>query len=214
MIKEKDKIRMLAVVKGLKKLYPHSRCALLFKTPFQLISATILSAQCTDKRVNMVTKELFIRFPTAEKMSHAKVSDLEKIVRSTGFYKNKARSLFEMSNHVYKEHNGKVPETMEELIKLRGVGRKTANVVLGTAFKKNIGVVVDTHVTRLSNRMGFTKSKNPIKIEQDLMKLLPQKDWTIISHLLIDHGRAICSARKPLCNSCDLMRHCKQLGLK
>ena len=170
--------------------------------------ATILSAQCTDVRVNIVTPALFEKYPSAEAMAKARRPTLEKLVQSTGFYRNKAKSLNEASKRIVAEFNGQVPDTMEDLLSLQGVARKTANVVLGNAFNKNIGVVVDTHVGRLSRRMGFTKEKDPKKVEQDLMKIFPQKNWTQLSHLLIWHGRRACSARKPDCENCIVKNQC------
>jgi endonuclease-3 len=176
----------------LKSTYPHAKCSLDFKTPLQLIVATILSAQCTDERVNIVTKGLF-----------------KKYIQSTGFFRNKAKSLRGMAAALVERHGGRVPQTMDELTQLAGVGRKTANVVLGNAFGQNVGVTVDTHVTRVSNRLGLTKhAVDAVKIEQDLMKVVPQAEWTMWSHLLIHHGRAICQARKPKCDVCPLLPHC------
>jgi len=193
----------------LKREYPHARCSLDHKTPLQLIVATILSAQCTDERVNIVTKDLFKKYKSAQGYAKVAPEELEKDIQSTGFYRNKAKSLRNMGAALVEKHGGKVPETMEELVDLAGVGRKTANVVLGNAFGKNVGVVVDTHVTRLSNRLGLTKhAVDAVKIEQDLMKVVPQEDWTLFSHLLIYHGRAICQARKPKCDVCPLLPHC------
>ena len=193
----------------LKREYPDARCSLDHETPLQLIVATILSAQCTDERVNIVTKDLFKKYRTAKDYASADPERLEKDIQSTGFYRNKAKSLRNMAAAVVEKHGGKVPQTMEELTDLAGVGRKTANVVLGNAFGKNVGVVVDTHVTRLSNRLGLTKhAVDAVKIEQDLMKVVPQDEWTLFSHLLIHHGRAICQARKPKCDQCPLLPHC------
>jgi endonuclease III len=180
--------------------YPDAHCALDFKSPFQLLIATILSAQCTDKRVNMVTPALFKRYRTP--------AALEDMIKSTGFFRNKTKSLRGMSNAIAEEHGGKVPETLDELVKLPGVGRKTANVILGNAFDKNEGVVVDTHVGRLSKRLGLTRHTDPVKIEQDLMKLFPSDRWTMLSHLLIEHGRRICEARRPKCEQCFLTDIC------
>jgi endonuclease-3 len=193
----------------LKREYPDARCSLDHKTPLQLIVATILSAQCTDERVNIVTKDLFKKYRSAQDYAKVAPEELEKDIQSTGFYRNKAKSLRNMAAALIEKHGGKVPETMDELVDLAGVGRKTANVVLGNAFGKNVGVVVDTHVTRLSNRLGLTKhAVDAVKIEQDLMKVVPQEDWTLFSHLLIYHGRAICQARKPKCDLCPLLPHC------
>jgi endonuclease-3 len=193
----------------LKREYPDARCSLDHKTPLQLIVATILSAQCTDERVNIVTKDLFKKYKSAQDYATAAPEALEKDIQSTGFYRNKAKSLRNMAAALVEKHGGRVPQTMDELVDLAGVGRKTANVVLGNAFGKNVGVVVDTHVTRLSNRLGLTKhAVDAVKIEQDLMKVVPQEDWTLFSHLLIYHGRAICQARKPKCDICPLLPHC------
>jgi endonuclease-3 len=193
----------------LKRTYPHARCSLDHSSPLELIVATILSAQCTDERVNIVTEDLFKKYKSAQDYAKVAPEELEKDIQSTGFYRNKAKSLRNMAAALIEKHGGKVPETMDELVDLAGVGRKTANVVLGNAFGKNVGVVVDTHVTRLSNRLGLTKhAVDAVKIEQDLMKVVPQEDWTLFSHLLIYHGRAICQARKPKCDLCPLLPHC------
>ncbi|HEY2164962.1 MAG TPA: endonuclease III [Gemmatimonadaceae bacterium] len=188
--------------------YPDAHCALDFKSPFQLLIATILSAQCTDKRVNMVTPALFKRYRTPAALAVAKPEDVEEMIKSTGFFRNKTKSLLGMSNAVADRHDGKVPDTMDELVKLPGVGRKTANVVLGNAYAKNEGVVVDTHVGRVSKRLGLTRHTDPVKVEQDLMKLFPKDRWTMLSHLLIEHGRRICEARRPKCESCFLSDIC------
>ncbi len=188
--------------------YPDAHCALDFKSPFQLLIATILSAQCTDKRVNMVTPALFKRYRTPAALAVAKPEELEEIIKSTGFFRNKTKSLLGMSNAVAERHGGKIPDTMDELVKLPGVGRKTANVVLGNAYDKNEGVVVDTHVGRVSKRLGLTRQTDPVKVEQDLMKLFPNDRWTMLSHLLIEHGRRICEARRPKCESCFLSDIC------
>lgn len=178
------------------KHYPDARCELDHRNPFELLIATILSAQCTDVQVNKVTPDLFEAYPTPEAMSKAELEDLEELVRSTGFYRNKAKSLKESSTTIVEEYDGEVPQTMKELLTLRGAARKTANVVLGNAFGKNEGVVVDTHVKRLSNRFGLTKEKkNTNKIERDLMALFPRETWTNLSHLFIHHGRNACKAR-------------------
>jgi endonuclease-3 len=188
--------------------YPDAHCALDFKTPFQLLIATILSAQCTDKRVNMVTPALFKRYPTPAALAGAKPEELEEMIKSTGFFRNKAKSLIGMATAVAEQHSGRIPNEMDLLVKLPGVGRKTANVILGNAFEKNEGVVVDTHVTRLSQRLGLTKNTDAVKIEQDLMKLFPRDEWTMLSHLLIEHGRQICEARRPKCEECFLNDIC------
>lgn len=196
------------ILKGLAKLFPNPDCALIHDNPYQLLIATILSAQCTDERVNRVTPPLFKMYPTPKKMGKAPLSSIEKLIQSTGFFRSKAKSLKSTSQDIVEYHNGQVPETMEELIKLKGVGRKTANVVLGNAFGKNIGVVVDTHVGRLSRRFGLTKQKDPVKVEKDLMKIVPQKDWTVISHRMIMHGRATCKSQRPKCGECKLNHLC------
>lgn len=202
------KAHALEVLSRLKKEYPDAHCELDFETPLQLLIATILSAQCTDKRVNMVTPELFRTFPDARSLSTADSEKLEELIRSTGFFRNKTKSLLGMSAAVTERHGGNVPSTMDELVKLPGVGRKTANVVLGNAFNLNEGVVVDTHVGRLSIRLGFTNETDPVKVEQVLMSLIPRDDWTLVSHLLIFHGRRVCIARVPRCESCVLADVC------
>lgn len=196
------------VYKRLQKEYPDAHCELDHKNAFQLVSATILSAQCTDKRVNIVTPELFKTYPTPRALAEAEPGRLEEIIKTTGFYRNKAKSLLGMARALVEKHKGKVPDTMEELVKLPGVGRKTANVVLGNAFGKNVGVVVDTHVGRLSVRLGFTKHTDPVKVEQQLMELFPKENWTMLSHLLIFHGRRVCVARRPRCEECVLNDIC------
>jgi len=188
--------------------YPDADCALRHDNPFQLLVATILSAQCTDKRVNMVTPALFERFPTPGSMAQADLSELEDLVRTTGFFRNKARSLKGLGQALEADHEGRVPATMEALTALPGVGRKTANVVLGNAFGIDEGIVVDTHVQRLSGRLGLTNESTPEKIESDLMQLVPRTHWTLWAHLLILHGRAVCKARKPDCDGCVLVDLC------
>jgi endonuclease-3 len=193
----------------LKQTYPAAECSLDFGNPLQLLVATILSAQCTDERVNAVTKTLFKKYRTAKDYAQASQEELEKDIQSTGFYRNKAKSLRQMAAALVERHGGKVPDTMDELTALAGVGRKTANVVLGNAFHQNVGVVVDTHVTRVSNRLGLTDHLvDAVKIEQDLVRIVPREEWTMWSHLLIHHGRAICQARKPRCEACPLLPHC------
>jgi endonuclease-3 len=196
------------VVARLKKEYPDAHTELDFENPYQLLVATILSAQCTDKRVNMVTPLLFKTFPTARELARAEVAQLEDMIRTTGFFRNKTKSLLGMSNAVVEKHDGEIPRTMAELVLLPGVGRKTANVVLGNALGVNEGVVVDTHVGRLSVRLGFTNETDPVKVEQILMKLIPPEDWVIVSHLLIFHGRRVCVARSPRCGDCVLNDIC------
>ena len=203
----------LTTLKKLKARYPDAHCALEFTTSFQLLIATILSAQCTDERVNMVTPGLFKKYKSAKEMALASLNDIETIIRSTGFYKNKAKSIKGASEQIMEKHGGKVPETMEDLFNLPGVGRKTANVVLGNAFGIASGVVVDTHVTRLSNRFGWIKERDAVKIEAKLNKLFPESDWIMLPHYLISHGRQICKARNPDCASCFLSKSCPRKGL-
>jgi endonuclease III len=188
--------------------YPNAHCALDFATPFQLLIATILSAQCTDKRVNMVTPALFSRYPTPAALAGANPEELEQLIKSTGFFRSKAKSLIGMAAGVVARHAGRVPDEMDLLVELPGVGRKTANVVLGNAYDKNEGVVVDTHVSRVSQRLGLTTQTDPVKIEADLVKLYPPDRWTMLSHLLIEHGRTICVARRPKCEICFLEDVC------
>ena len=197
------------VIRGrLEKAYPDAHCALDYTNPYQLTVATILSAQCTDKRVNMVTPELFAKYPTPAALAAAKPEDVEGIIKSTGFFRAKTKSLIGMATAVDANHGGEIPRAMDQLVKLPGVGRKTANVVLGNAFDINAGVVVDTHVTRVSQRLGLTKQTDPVKIETDLMKLFPPAGWTMLSHLFIEHGRQVCDARKPKCEICPLSDLC------
>ena len=198
----------------LKQIYPDAHCALHFTTPLELLIATILSAQCTDERVNQVTPALFARCPDAGSLAAISQKELEKIIHSTGFYRAKARSLRSCAASLVAEHDGKVPRTMEALHKLAGVGRKTANVVLGNAFGLAEGVVVDTHVGRISRRMGLTRHLDPVKVESALVRLIPKEDWTLVSHLLIAHGRKRCIARKPNCADCELRKLCPQRCLK
>lgn len=202
------------IIAGLEKTYPNAHCELAHENPLELLIATILSAQCTDKRVNIVTETLFKKYRSAEDFAKADVSELEKDIRTTGFYKNKARNIKAACRDIVEKHGGQAPQTMEELIELGGVGRKTANVVLGNAFGINVGVVVDTHVARLSHRFGMTSHRLPEKIERDLMALAPQKQWTLFSHLLIWHGRRRCFARKPDCVNCEVAKHCPRIGVK
>ena len=195
----------------LKRYYPDAHCALNFETPYQLLVATILSAQCTDERVNMVTPILFKKFPDSKAMSLAKVADIEEIIRSTGFYRNKAKSILSCSQNLVEKYQGQVPKKLALLVELAGVGRKTANVVLGNAYDIISGIVVDTHVTRLSGRFGWTKSENAVVIEKELQMIIPEKDWIILSHWLISHGRAVCKARKPRCETCFLFEQCPKI---
>jgi len=196
------------LVAAFPKVYPDAHCELDFKTPLQLLIATILSAQCTDKRVNLVTPALFARYRSARDFAAARPAELEKAIQSTGFFRNKAKSIRAAAAAIENDHGGKVPRTMAELNALPGVGRKTANVVLGNAFDVNEGIVVDTHVVRLSQRLGLTKHSDPEKIERDLMKLIPRPQWTNWSHWLIWHGRRRCYARKPDCRNCELLKLC------
>jgi endonuclease-3 len=198
----------LEILARLKREYPDAHTELDFETPLQLLIATILSAQCTDKRVNKVTPELFRVFPTAEDLAAADPSRLEDMIRSTGFFRNKTKSLLGMSAAIVERHGGEVPHTMAELVLLPGVGRKTANVVLGNAFAINEGVVVDTHVGRLAVRLGLTNETDPVKVEKVLMRLIPRDEWALVSHLLIFHGRRICVARLPKCGACVLSDIC------
>lgn len=200
--------RALSLASELPRIYPDAHCELDFKNPLELLVATILSAQCTDVRVNIVTKELFKRCKTAADYAEIPQEELEEMVRSTGFYRNKAKSLRGMGAALVERHAGKVPSTMEELSALPGAGRKTANVVLGNAFGINEGVVVDTHVGRLSLRLGLTTNSDPVKVERDLMKLFPREQWTLLSHWLIWHGRRRCKARNPDCKACELRSLC------
>jgi len=196
------------VMTRLKRAHPDAHCELDYKTPLQLLVATILSAQCTDKRVNMVTPVFFRTFPTAAAMADAPVDQVEDVIRSTGFFRNKAKSLIGLGKALVERHNGEVPDSMDELVKLPGVGRKTANVVLGNAFDRNEGVVVDTHVGRLSTRLGLTRETDPVKIERDLMPLFPRDEWTNVAHVLIFHGRRVCHARVPRCDVCVVADIC------
>ena len=202
------RLRTAEIDARLRAAYPDSRTALDHRNPLELLVATILSAQCTDKRVNEVTPALFRRYPSARHYAEAPLADLEEMVKTTGFFRNKAKALKGLGQALVAEHGGEVPDTMEELHALPGVGRKTANVVLGNAFGKNVGVVVDTHVQRLSRRLGLTDETDPEKIERDLMELVPQEAWTLWSHLLIYHGRSVCKARRPECGRCVVNELC------
>jgi endonuclease-3 len=201
-------VRPSALLSELRQLYPDAKCALNHRNAYELLCATILSAQCTDARVNLVTPALFARFPTPFELARANPADVEEIIKSTGFFRNKTRSLIGMAQAIVAQHGGEVPRTMEELRKLPGVGRKTANVILGNAFSINEGVTVDTHVTRLSRLLGLTTEQDAEKIEQELMKLFPQESWGLLSHLLIFHGRNVCVARRPRCSDCALVQLC------
>ena len=204
------KRRTAEILRRLLEEYPDSRCALAHRNPLELLVATILSAQCTDKRVNLVTPALFARYPHAEGYADADLGELEEMVRSTGFFRNKARSLKRLGEALVADHAGEVPRSIEQLVKLPGVGRKTANVVLGNAFGIEAGVVVDTHVGRIARRLSLTThdQKDAVKVERDLIELVPGGRWTIWSHLLIDHGRRVCDARRPRCGACVLADLC------
>jgi len=208
------KTRTRDVIRRLKRAYPDAKCSLNHTNPFELLIATILSAQCTDERVNIVTSNLFRKYTKPEDYLKVSPRELEKDIQSTGFFRNKTKSIQGTSKVLTEEYGGQVPHTMEELLELPGVARKTANVVLGNAFEIKSGVVVDTHVTRLSHRLGFTLQKTAEKIEQDLVGIVPKKDWVIFSHLLIAHGRKICKARNPLCAECAVEKQCPSSFLK
>jgi endonuclease III len=201
-------VRAPQILSRLRAAYPDARCALDHRNAFELLCATILSAQCTDARVNLVTPQLFAAYPTPEALARARPAEVEAIIKSTGFFRNKTRSLIGMAQALVAEHGGVVPRTMEQLRVLPGVGRKTANVILGNAYGINEGITVDTHVARLSRLLGLTRESDPVKIEQDLMPLFPRADWGLLSHLLIFHGRQICIARRPRCGECVLSDVC------
>jgi len=211
---EELKARLRDVVRRLKRAYPDAKCSLNHSNPFELLVATILSAQCTDERVNIVTADLFRKYKKPEDYLKVSPRELEKDIQSTGFFRNKTKSIQGTSKVLIEEYGGTVPHTMDELLELPGVARKTANVVLGNAFEIKAGVVVDTHVTRLSHRLDFTQQKTAEKIEQDLIPIVPKKDWVIFPHLLISHGRAICKARTPLCDQCPVEKQCPSSFLK
>lgn len=202
------KEKAIRIINKLEAHYPNSKCSLNFSNPAQLLVSTILSAQCTDKQVNKVTPILFEKYPTVEALAYADMDEIREIIRPTGFFNNKAKAIKKSMTSLMEKFNGNVPGSLDELVKLEGVGRKTANVVLGDAFGVP-GVVVDTHVKRISNRLGMTKNEDPKKIEQDLMKLLPPERWTLFGHMIIDHGRKICKARKPDCDNCFLQDECQ-----
>ena len=205
--------RIGPILRKLYAMYPDAECALHHSSALELLVATILSAQCTDARVNMVTPHLFKTYPSAAAYAAAKPSKLEDEIKTTGFFRNKTKSIQGMAVALEERHGGEVPHTMDELVKLPGVGRKTANVILGTWFKQNEGVVVDTHVARVSARLGFTKQTDPVKIEQDLMKIVPRDEWTKYSHTIIHHGRQICGALRPKCEICPVLELCP-FGIK
>jgi endonuclease-3 len=208
---DERKARARRIVRGLRRLHPDADCALHHRSALQLLVATILSAQCTDERVNMVTPALFERYPKAVDYARADTAELEALIRSTGFFRNKARSLIALGQALVELHGGEVPDTMEDLVDLPGVGRKTANVILGTWFDRP-AITVDTHVTRLSHRLGLTTGRDAVKIELELQKVLPRPSWTFTSHALIWHGRHVCKARKPACEACGLRSNCPFAG--
>ena len=209
---DKNKRRVGKLIACLKKKYPDARCSLNFKTPLELLIATVLSAQCTDVRVNIVTKDLFRKYRKAKDYARAKSENLENDIRSTGFYKNKTKSIINCCKKISHNHGGIVPATLDELVKLDGIGRKTANVILGNAFGIP-GITVDTHVKRVSYRLALTENQDPVKIEYDLMELVSEKERTHFSHLIIFHGRNTCSARKPLCAECVIESYCPKVGV-
>ncbi len=203
-----ERERAESIVAELRRLYPDAKCSLDFTSPHELLVATMLSAQCTDERVNQVTKSLFKKYRSPEDYANANPEELEQDVKQTGFYRNKAKHIREASRIIVERFGGETPRTMDDLLSLPGVARKTANVVMGNAYGDVEGVVVDTHVGRLSRRLGMTDSEDPVKVEQELMALLPQRDWLDLSHMMIMHGRAVCQARKPLCDQCTLVNFC------
>jgi len=202
------KQRIIPIIRKLKKEYPQAKTALEHADPLELLVATILSAQCTDARVNMVTKDLFKKYQSAEDYANANPEVFEQEIKSTGFFRNKTKSIIGMAQALVEKHDGEVPASMDALTALPGVGRKTANVVLGNAFRIDAGIVVDTHVKRIANRLKLTTKTDPVKIEQDLVKIVPKRDWTVFSHLLILHGRQVCPARKPKCDICPVSGLC------
>ncbi len=204
--------RTKTILAALQQTYPNAHCELKFSSPLQLLIATILSAQCTDKRVNIVTADLFRKYRSAADFANADLAELEQAIKTTGFFRNKAKNIKACCAALVEKHGGEVPRTMDELTALGGVGRKTANVVLGNAFGINVGVVVDTHISRLSQRLGLTKQTDPEKIEQDLMPLVPRAQWMLFSHWLIWHGRRRCAARKPDCAGCEISMLCPSAG--
>jgi endonuclease III len=208
-----QKAQAARVVRRLKADYPAATCALENESPFELLVATILSAQCTDVRVNMVTPALFRRWPTAAEMARAPIKSLEKAIQSTGFFRNKAKNIKAASQALVEQHGGEVPRDMQAMVALPGVGRKTANVVLGTAYGMATGIVVDTHVTRVSRRLGLTTHTDPVKIEHDLVQVVPKKEWVDFAHRMIHHGRQICAARKPKCPECSMNSFCPKIGV-
>lgn len=211
--KDTTTARAKRILAALQQVYPNAHCELNFSNPLELLIATILSAQCTDKRVNLVTAELFKKYRSAADYAAAPVAELEEAIRTTGFFRNKAKSIKTCCQALIQQHGGQVPQTMEALVQLGGVGRKTANVVLGNAFNRNYGIVVDTHVARLAQRLGLTRQTDPAKIETELIPLVPQTQWTLFSHWLIWHGRRRCYARNPDCPNCELRVLCPRIGL-
>ena len=208
------KIRTMKFITVFQRTYPNAHCELNFSNPLQLLVATILSAQCTDRRVNIVTAELFKKYRSAKDFADASLTELQEAVKTTGFFRNKAKNIKACCAALVEKFGGAVPRTLDELHALAGVGRKTANVVLGNAFGIDVGMVVDTHVMRLANRLGLAKGTNAVKLEQELMKLVPQEDWTLFSHWLIWHGRRRCAARKPDCVNCEIKKLCPQIGVR
>lgn len=204
--------RIIDIIKILRKAYPQSRTALRHEDPLQILVATILSAQCTDERVNKITPGLFEKYKNVYGFSKARQSVLEQEIRSTGFYRNKAKNIIGAAKRIVKDFDGKVPDKMEELVSLPGVARKTANIVLSSGFEKTEGIAVDTHVKRLSARLGLTKEEDPDKIEEDLMRIVPKKHWLDFNYMMVDHGRRVCNARKPLCGECRLSKLCPSAG--
>lgn len=207
------KKRILEIIKRLKKEYPHAKIALEFSNPIEILVATILSAQCTDVMVNKITESLFKKYKTVKDYASTDIKKFEQEIRSTGFYHNKAKNIINAAKMIMEKFGGKIPGTMEDLMTLPGVARKTANIVIGNAFGKIEGIAVDTHVRRLSQRLGLSSTDDPVKIEQDLMKLVPRDEWFRVSYILIDHGRKICDAKKPLCEKCILKDVCPKIGL-
>lgn len=201
------------VVRALRRHYPHAECSLDHSNPLELLVATILSAQCTDERVNLVTKNLFKKYRSARDYAQASLKALEKDIQSTGFFRNKAKNVQGCCRRLADEHDGQVPEDLDALVALPGIGRKTANVVLGTAYGLATGVVVDTHVGRISRRLGLTSQKDAVKVEQDLIRQIPKKEWIALSHRMIQHGRQTCAARKPKCDECSLESFCPRIGV-
>lgn len=211
---DSKKSRARRILRLLRRRYPNAKCALNFENVHQLMVATILSAQCTDQRVNLVTKDLFQKYPSIRDFADANITELENDVRSTGFFRNKAKSIQRSAQQLLEEYGGEIPKTIDQLTQLAGVGRKTASVILGTGYGIAEGIVVDTHVSRISRLLGFTRRNEAVKIEQELMQIIPKKDWIDFSHLLIHHGRAICIARRPRCPECPLKKLCPSAKLE